>query len=1489
MKKFFRLVSMLALAGLTFTYTSCTDYSEDINANKDRIDAVSGRLATAEEQIKNLGEADVKLQKAIDEANTSIKSLQDNTKSLQDELAALKTKHDTDIQAVKDAHAADKALLVAELGKKADQTALDDLDAKYAGQILKLTEAYTKADSELKQQIEQNVTKITALRTDVDNINNVVIPEVKKQIADLKDDAAKTYATKVELAQATADVIKKVNEATSALSARLDDVEKRLTELSTAHETLKKSFEDAKASYDASIADLKTRLATLEKTHGDDVTAVKALIETANKAIEKAQKAADEAGVAAKKAQETADNAVAAAKTAKEAADAAQADATKALGEIKNLKEILGDYATEKGKLAADIDNITENIKGLTAKTVALETTTADLVAKYSDLAAQDEEFAKVIDTLKKKDAKLGDKIDQVAKDADAALTAAKKDLQDQIDELSKTLEEKLKDLADVDKDLQDQIDNIFAGEKFANAFKGQFDKAFDGVDYKTAFANLFKTAFGVDGEGNGRDYETAFTALFNEAFKTAFVDAEGKAVDFSTAFGSLFNKAFSTAFDNADYKTAFNAAIAEALKDDAENPGEIFKTINAQIAGFKSEYFDKLDSKVSEIKGTVDDIILVVGDLANRIQSVVFVPEYDDMCATLHYYYIKDASDKILPFSDTKTVDATFEVYPAKLAGTITLEDVSVVAVNVATRAADAVPGEILPETFKKDVNTGRVSFTVKFGKEVSYDSAAKKSFAISMRVKDNAKQTVDEKEYETGNYVESSFVGVSLCEDSDLTGKFVVYNGKGVLASGATIQTEKQWSAAPAAWDPFEGYDFYIKLGTAAKPEYLTLAEAAAKFNLDVKDITPVLKNTPSFSPAASSKYFEHKGKDKAVVLGDLTTAMIKDKVIKADGTVDADAVGSVCKDVVKATVKGVEIFNATTSYKIGRRKVTMTIDPYTIDWTYGTAVKLSSAKTAAGAYKNAINAAVLEDELLKELKVTVEGEVEGLDIKKVVDGVTPVANHTLNGKAIPAGSLKPSLKVDPLAIINAHLATIEIAGGTYEFGKAGVPNVYSLCNTYANDPTFTDVDVKMTLTLGSRPNPVKVDLPKLEIAYEPEVVLHKLTEAATIDAAFNQEGVKSGFKDLKEFKDDFLAGTETVVKSQRVNVNPVVNCSDYTYFSVTNRVLADVPFIRLSQADLKSYKDMFAFETKVDTWYGVSYRFATTASLLKPAYSLIYHEDLVDMNKEIPTVTIKGTKATGIYEINTDDLSKYFGVEKCNATVANFLKIKYEYVSPLATAEWEAKGYENRPYLAGTAYESTIDGAAGEIEADGSIKENPVVWGDFTARDMVVRATLLCNGVEVNALDLKLTIEDPIKEVSITDIAVKREPYADVTVNLWQTTTVKSILSDDNQVNQTAATKADMWKWNADAAYGLDLTYDTKYTVFVKGKDVTAQFPASKLVFDAAAGTILYKKDAAHQVNDVKIEVTAHLTHKFNYNNKNTEEVHKDTYKFYVVISE
>lgn len=948
-------------------------------------------------------------------------------------------------------------------------------------------------------------------------------------------------------------------------------------------------------------------------------------------------------------------------------------------------------------------------------------------------------------------------------------------------------------------------------------------------------------------------------------AIKTKFeaVDAEVAKKLNIDGFKAEFDKYFQGEFDKA-----FKAAIKISCEKDGEVDKAIYAALNPAV--------EALENTISNLDAKINDVL---GIVLNRIQSIVFVPEYDDMNATLHYYHI--GTTLASGAAKEKIVDATFEIYPAKLAKSIKKEDVSVVAVAVDTRANAAVEGEIV--AFDAQDN-GRVNVSVKFGKDVNFDLAKKDKvqFAISLRVKEDTKTTVDGKEVETGNYVESAFVGAKYCPDSDLTGKFgIVKLSSQTPIAASVLSTEKQWSDAPATWNPFDGYEFAVMVGA----KWLSLEEAAKVFFVDVKNITPTLRNTPVYKDKANavkpalSKYYTHVAKNAAKKLADFTTSMTAE--VKLANL--AEAVGSTCNDEVEATVLGATFFDETITYKIGRRTFSMVIEPAQVAWSYANAVKLSSAKTVPTAYDKAIDEAF--DKQFKELNVTIpdKEKYKDLNIEDVVTGVTPTTEHKLNGVLVPAGS-PLALKVDPVAIIKAHIARVEVTG--YSFGKAGKENKYEFHNVYANDPTFTDVDVTFTLTLGSRPAPTQVVLDRQTIDYTPVSTIHEIGEPLTIDAVYDQPGVKPFFKDLAEFKTDFKAGTETKVTAYR-NKKPsgYVDCTASLLKILST---AHGPHIALGAADLISYNDTFVFVTKVDTWYGVSYSFSCDAGLKTPEYKLIYHKDLVAFDASgAAYATLKGKKdgTPEKYVINTDDLSKYFGVGNCNSSVNSYLNITFSYVAPKPTTEWANKGYKNIPTIP-----AALNGAA-DIQADGSLAERQIVWGDYTARDMTVMATLKCNGLLVNELPVKLLIEDPIKVFSIGDIQVKRVPYQDVNVNLWSTTTVSTILAPAvNCVDQAASTKAAMWKSNADVAYDLDITYDPAIKIFVGTEDVTATFPPSKLVYDAAAGTILYKKDAAHQVQPVTIKVKAKLSHKFNYDGyKSGVEDHAKEIEFEVVISE
>ena len=96
MKQFFRLVSMLAIAGLTFAYTSCTDYSEDIDKTNSRVDNLETKLADVEKQVASNKAAIEDLQKAKAEAEAAIKALQETVATLE-----TKEDHKKDVDALK--------------------------------------------------------------------------------------------------------------------------------------------------------------------------------------------------------------------------------------------------------------------------------------------------------------------------------------------------------------------------------------------------------------------------------------------------------------------------------------------------------------------------------------------------------------------------------------------------------------------------------------------------------------------------------------------------------------------------------------------------------------------------------------------------------------------------------------------------------------------------------------------------------------------------------------------------------------------------------------------------------------------------------------------------------------------------------------------------------------------------------------------------------------------------------------------------------------------------------------------------------------------------------------------------------------------------------------------------------------------------------------------------------------------------------------------
>ena len=222
---------MLAVAGLTFAYTSCTDYSEDIDANKGRIDNLGNKLATVEQQIASLKTDVTSLQTAKAEAEKAISALQTSLKSLQE-------KHDADVKKLAEDYAKADGALKEEIQKKID----------------KLAEDHKKEVEAVEKLIKALQTKVTALETEVGRINETIKTLATKEYVD------GTFATK--------DALTAAEEKIGGLRTDLTAAEKKIKALADKYDSeLKISEILAKIDAAKKAADVADSLA--RKSLGD--------------------------------------------------------------------------------------------------------------------------------------------------------------------------------------------------------------------------------------------------------------------------------------------------------------------------------------------------------------------------------------------------------------------------------------------------------------------------------------------------------------------------------------------------------------------------------------------------------------------------------------------------------------------------------------------------------------------------------------------------------------------------------------------------------------------------------------------------------------------------------------------------------------------------------------------------------------------------------------------------------------------------------------------------------------------------------------------------------------------------------------------------------------------------------------------------------------------------------------------------------------------
>lgn len=354
MKKFFRLVSVFAIAGVTFAYTSCTDYSEDIEQTNGRVTTLEGSVATLQNQVTSLQSAVSSLQSAMTTAQTNITDLQTALGKLQD-------KHDKDIAALETAY------------KNADAALKTELEGK-------INALQTKH----QQDVNAINGEISSLKTLTTNLGNRI-----KTLEDFKAAAEALLPTLATKAQ-VAELEKKVDDFIAKVEAILPTLATK-QELADAKAWVSENFvtneklSETKAWVEATFA--------TKEALGEALKAIGALDQRLTIVETKLGKLLDE----------TVPDIYNKIEAAHQAARDAQATADEALGKVDALTEALGVYA-EKGKLEETIAELVKTDSTLNAKILKLIEQDEKFKVDIENLQDKDAYFDRVVDTLKAQD-----------------------------------------------------------------------------------------------------------------------------------------------------------------------------------------------------------------------------------------------------------------------------------------------------------------------------------------------------------------------------------------------------------------------------------------------------------------------------------------------------------------------------------------------------------------------------------------------------------------------------------------------------------------------------------------------------------------------------------------------------------------------------------------------------------------------------------------------------------------------------------------------------------------------------------------------------------------------------------------------------------------------------------------------------------------------------------------------------------------------------
>ena len=959
---------------------------------------------------------------------------------------------------------------------------------------------------------------------------------------------------------------------------------------------------------------------------------------------------------------------------------------------------------------------------------------------------------------------------------------------------------------------------------------KADIDAAIKGIkllsedDVKGIFTEQMK-AYDIWGSVQTKVAEAIKSALVEnqgEVIAAAIAEIQKDGSDIQKAILSIVGKDMEAALANYVTKDALGAYATDASVDeklDAANKALVAE-ITAKIDANNTIQKTDLDKAFAEYDKQIASLWSAVGNLAGRIQSLVYVPASMDGEATFGSYRILGTGN---PVSLTKGTDSkatmTFRVSPASLAEAL-----------VAGYEAGTVKMSFLPE---KLTRADEIKFEVEgvaLGKDGKIDVLARtnytyptvdETFAVALQVVDSKKDG----EIETGIEFTSAYVNTKGSGAVNVYDDIVLVDANLKEVVPTTISDSIAYNNTTASHKFLDGYKYGYKVSAT---QIITLAEAAAKYNWDVipsdavviertaYDATGVVELT--VDPANPMANAAAKAKFVTVGLKQAKAENI-DKVITDKGNLGIK--------VGNATVYGSKTYEA--KLHITREKLAaITLDTVNFTWSYDKYV-------SGGQYEKQIRIA---PELLTYK------QFNDLDFSTVTWTSTGAISATVSA----------DLASSPSADSDVQLLDLAVSG--YNKGTGAL-------NYKVNVPISTVAEVEFNGVINFKGLPeVTFPINVSNGQYTVDATAHRLV--VPIAANFSDSLYKVNEAALKEFfptngKTDFIAfmNDPGLTNNFAAKVDekkpggatstaaPVTSAGlDLTDAGALNAYFVSdyAGYYFIDFNDSETYEFSVKADTKVElAAAGFKVNFTKGQKVtIKGEYHLMRGVDLF-LNAEHPYLVAPGVRGVNTYTISNVNLANAY---KANSDVAG-AAVTYELAA-------QPQGYS----AMGTY--PTITG-------------NILDWNGCSLDKVTVTATMKVNGLvtDIKTFDVvrkdilagHKPVQDTANSLNVLEVNTSGR---DTTVSLLKGVTLTDF------ADSLVIDPAGILNVNSKAAYDTETKFGApSYRIKAAGASSFTK-PADGMTFDrlsiSADGILTVSGSNAVLANEIEVTVPVELRHKY-----------------------